>query len=527
MNKLMSGKFRLLIAGLALAGAVSAADIRFRVERFEVAGENPLTNEETQAVLAGFAQGSQDLNGLNEAAKALEQAIREKGVAFHRVVVPPQKLGEGGVVQLKVVVYKLGEVVVEGNKHYSNKSVLGSLPSLRLGEVPDNDAIVQDLRVANNHPNKKLNLTYKQKAKTESLSAKVNVEDDRPEHFSFMMNTRGTRDTGGYRMALGFQHADFLGLDHVLNVNFAFSPDHFDEIKQYGFSYQLPVYATRGWVTGYWLRSDSDAGNIAGLFDVSGSGDIGGVHYTQYLPKWKSYEHWLDVGYDDKTFNNHVLFGRLQKQDLGVSVVSRPISLTYRNEMTWEFLRGGFNIGWARNLNGGPGNTDVIYARSRSGAKDDWDVWRYGAFLDVSLPAEWTFRNQLSGQYTDEPMIAAEQLGMAGMTTVRGYQEREVAADIGNIYRGEVWTPQWVPNVNFLAFYDHASGKMLKTLQGQKESLLLRSAGLGGRYNLHNNFVVAVDLAYAFDDARTTVTGPMTGTSSGSGKVNAMLYYRF
>ncbi|WP_162232284.1 ShlB/FhaC/HecB family hemolysin secretion/activation protein [Methylogaea oryzae] len=210
-----------------------------------------------------------------------------------------------------------------------------------------------------------------------------------------------------------------------------------------------------------------------------------------------------------------------------MSVVSRPISLNYRNEMTWEFLRGGFNVGWARNLNGGPGNTDVIYAKSRAGAKDDWDVWRYGAFLDVSLPGEWTFRNQLSGQYTDEPLIAAEQLGLAGMTTVRGYAEREMAADIGNIYRGEIWTPQWVKDVNFLAFYDHASGKMLHTLAGQKESLLLRSTGLGGRLNLKNNFVVAVDLAYAFDDARTTQTGPVTGTTSGSGKVNAMLYYRF
>ncbi|WP_054772860.1 hypothetical protein [Methylogaea oryzae] len=90
MHKLAGGALRLLVAGLMLAGAVCAADIQFRVERFEVAGENPLSAAETQAVLTAFSQRSQDLNGLNEAAKRWSRLSVKRAWRFTGSSCPPR-----------------------------------------------------------------------------------------------------------------------------------------------------------------------------------------------------------------------------------------------------------------------------------------------------------------------------------------------------------------------------------------------------------------------------------------------------
>jgi hemolysin activation/secretion protein len=510
-----------LVLGMGSCGEVFGAppvkDIEFFVERFEVVGDNPLSPGKASEIVAPFAHKAHSLASLREIAKTLEQAIRDRGYSFYRVVLPPQTLESKAVVQLKVVAFRLGDISVEGNRHFSRENVLSSLPDLELGVSPNNETLAQQIKVANNHPQKKLGLTFRQLDKPDTIGAKVTVEDESPHQFTLMMNTRGSQQTGDFRIAAGYQYSNLWGLDHIVNVSYTTSPDHFDEVRQYGASYMLPIYPLRGWLSGYYARSDVDTGTIGGLFQVSGSGELGGVHYQQYLPRWKTYEHWLDIGWDDKLFNNSVVYGRVQ--DLGVDVRSRPFSVAYRGQLNWQRHHAGFEFGWAGNLGGGDDNTKAAYAGTRAGAKPDWDALRYGAFWDIGLPAAWTWRHSFTGQYSSDPLIPAEQIGLGGLTTIRGYRERETGGDIGHIYKTEIWTPQWLPGLNFLAFYDQGHRELHNPQPGEKDSLWLRSTGMGARWQWRDQLSVSVDLAYAFD--RGTQTQP------GSGRVHAQLLYRF
>ena len=63
----------------------------------------------------------------------IEAELTASGYAFYRVIVPPQALES--VVKIQVLPFRLANVSVSGNKHFSNENVLASLPSLRKGDT--------------------------------------------------------------------------------------------------------------------------------------------------------------------------------------------------------------------------------------------------------------------------------------------------------------------------------------------------------------------------------------------------------
>src|SRR3989304_6839933 len=116
----------ILLATPCPAGSAEAVpSIRFHVRDFLVEGENPLSPEQTGAVLKIFLGEHEGLEGLVEAAAELESAIVGAGHSFHRVILPPQTLG-GDQVRLQVIVLKLANVEVTGNQFFPNDNIRAS-----------------------------------------------------------------------------------------------------------------------------------------------------------------------------------------------------------------------------------------------------------------------------------------------------------------------------------------------------------------------------------------------------------------
>lgn len=506
---------------LALASANACADggqsIDFPVEHFSVDGENPLSESITRQWLSGYTHQKHTLTSLRNVAKSLEKYLHEQGYAFYKVTIPPQTLGKESTIHLNINAIKVGEIEVEGNQHFSKSNILASLPHLVENTSPDHDRLAMDIKQANQHPHKQVSVAFYPQASRDNLGARVSVKDRSPHEFIWMMNTRGSAQTGDFRMMGAYQYSNLWDMDHIINVNYTLSPDHFDEVRQYGASYQLPVHFTGGWLSGYYARSDVDTGTVGGLFDISGSGEMGGVHYKQYLPRWHSYEHTLDVGFDDKLFNNNVIYGKVQ--NIGVDVRSRPFSVAYKGQLSVDPVRAGWDMAWVGNLESGDYNNRQAYNGTRAGARPDWNVLRLGAFWDVNLPLAFTWRNAVTGQYSSDVLIPAEQIGLGGLTTVRGYREREVGGDSGHIFKTEVWSPELMPGLHVLAFYDQGHRELQHSQAGEKSSLWLRSTGLGARWQWQQHLSLSVDLAHAFDNS--------TQTQAGSGRVHAQMLYRF
>ncbi|QBC44389.1 POTRA domain-containing protein [Iodobacter fluviatilis] len=84
-------KFRLCLLASIISGFVWAEEPLFNVSSFNVKGENPLSNDDSQQLLQAYLGNNRSLSDLQQAASAFESALRERGHGFLRVTLPPKK----------------------------------------------------------------------------------------------------------------------------------------------------------------------------------------------------------------------------------------------------------------------------------------------------------------------------------------------------------------------------------------------------------------------------------------------------
>ena len=474
--------------------------IRFTVNRFLVEGETPLTTSALEAYFQPLQNKQYTLKDLQAVSRQLETTLREQGYPFYRVVLPPQTLS-AGTVTFRIVSFALGDLTVTGNHYFSTENILRSLPGLQKSASPNMQELSAELKVANKHPSKQVQVTFKPSDGKDQINASVNVNEQRPYQASLIFNTVGTRQTGNIRMTGALQYSNLWDLDHVLSGSYATSPDHADSISQYGVNYSMPIYPAKAWLNAYYAFSDANNG-VIGDYNISGSGEMYGIHYSQYLPKIGQYHHWFEIGLDNRFFINDVQFLNIP---IGSNVRSVPISLQYKGEYPWTNAQLSYYLQWLGNTEIGDYNSAQDYQNSRGGARQDWSILRYGSTLSVNWQ-RWLIQTTFIGQHSDDRLIAGEQLGIGGSYDVRGYQERETSADSGQIVKLEVTTPSW-QNFNLFAFYDYGHGTINQASPGVRSDWNLSSTGAGAAWQWRNNFQAKIAVANALNNAVTTHPG--------------------
>jgi hemolysin activation/secretion protein len=494
--------------------AAAGGEVQFVVTELRVEGDNPLPPEDVQALLLPYLGEHEGFLGLQGAAEALEELLRARGFAFHRVSIPRQRTSSGSI-RFLVQASRIGTIAVEGAEHYTADDVRRSLPVLVEGGTPNSRALARQLELANSHPTRRLGMTMKKSERAGYLDATLKVQDRSPHQFFSTINNRGSEETGEARWAVGYQHSDVFGLDHVATLTFTTSPGHWSDVAQYGFNYSVPLYGLGGTLSAFYSYSDVDSGTIADFFEVSGQGKFGGVRYLQNLLPFGKYRHRAELSVEDRLFDNNVDF---RGRPIGVDVRTRPVGIRYSGEWVYPNANVGFNLGASVNLPGGSDNDDDAYNRSRTGADNDWRVLRYGLNADYSFASKWLLRSRLNGQYSRDPLISGEQIGFGGSDVLRGYDERAVAADRGVQASVEAWAPPVLPSLSLLAFADGAYGKREQVQPGESRALTLSSVGLGARWRPNEHISLTVDVG--------VVTNGAGSSEAGDARVHATLLVR-
>ena len=134
--------------------AEASAGPVFQIRGFNVSGDNPLSGDETSRVLAPFLRSDATLDTLQKATQALETAMKAKGFALHKVALPPQEIG--ATVNLNVVKFVIGKVVVEGAQNFSEANIRNSLPELKEGTAPNFRTLAVQTAIANENPSRQV-----------------------------------------------------------------------------------------------------------------------------------------------------------------------------------------------------------------------------------------------------------------------------------------------------------------------------------------------------------------------------------
>ena len=480
-----------------------AADAHFVVTGFAIEGDNPLTERDTQALLAPYLGEHEGFLGLQGAAESLEELLRERGYAFHRVSIPQQRTNSGRI-RFVIRAFRIGSIKVEGAEHADTATVLASVPALVEGQTPNSRVLGRSLELANTHPTRRLGVTVKKALRPGYLDATLKVQEQAPQQFFSNVNNRGSGDTGIGRLAFGYQQSNLFNRDHSLTLTYTTSPGHWEDVAQYGLNYSIPIYAFGGSLSAFYSYSDVDSGTIADFFQVSGKGQFGGLRYVQRLLPIGKFRQQAELAIEDRLFDNNVDF---RGRAIGVDVRSRPLSVRYSGEWVYPSSNLGFFIGAAVNLAGGNNNTTNDYLRSRVGAGTDWKILRYGANADYSFSNHWLLRARFNGQYSADPLISGEQLGFGGSDSLRGYDERVVAADRGATLSVEAWAPPIAEGLTVLAFADAGYGKREQVQAGEARTLTLSSVGLGTRWRANQHIMLSVDVGVVANGAGSAHAG--------------------
>lgn len=504
----------LLLAAILFCSSLAQAQgglPRFEIKRFDLSGNSLIEPDEANTVLRPFTGPGKTFSDIEAARQALLIAYQKAGFGAVQVVVPEQEVN-AGVVKLEIQQAKVSTVKVGGNKFFSKENIRRSLPNLREGETPNTREVTRDLRVANESPAKQVTVFFKSGEKAGEVEATAQVSDDKPTKIFVSLDNTGSGETGYQRLGVGFQYANLWDKDHVVTLQYTTSPDHISDVSIFGLGYHLPLYGHRSSLDIYGGYSDVNSGTVAGLFNVSGSGTVGGIRLNYYLDKHGEYEHKLGLSQDYRAFQSNVDFSGVQ---LGSDVTVHPISLTYSGQLRFENSgQIGFFVGAGKNIPGGSNGDQAAFNLARTGAKASYTVYRLGANLSYPFSSGWEVQGLFDSQYTPDALVPGEQFGLGGLNSVRGFKEREISNDSGYRASVELYSPDFSrafklenSRLRALVFYDQGHVKRNKALPGEVSSIGIGSIGAGLRLGLGRNFNARFEYAYVVDGAPTRAAG--------------------
>lgn len=504
----------------ATPAAAQTETQKFAVQRYEVKGNTLLASALIDETLRPYTGQSREYGDLQRALEALELLYRKAGYSAVQVYVPEQEL-TGGTIRLEVTEARLSAITIVGAEHFDEQNIRNSVPALRAGVSPNATDISANVQLANENPAKQIEVVLRAGEAEGEVNSDVRVTDAPPSKWFVTADNTGNEQTGNWRTGIGFQHANLFNRDHVVTLNYSTSPEKSGDVAIMSASYRLPLYTQGHSIDVIVAKSDVNAGTtatVAGPLSFSGKGDIAAVRYNWLLPRRGVYTHRVIFGADYKAFRNSCTlgsFGAAGCGSAGVDITDRPVSASYAGQWTEPRSSTDFSVGYARNIPGiGNGRgSDFAAARpspiGQGGADSRFSIVRATASHIRALEGDVQIRFAAVGQYTRDALIAPEQLGIAGSTSVRGFLEREVARDVGYFINVEVYTPDWAAasglpgNLRGVGFYDRGTARnnALPGETAQQETIA--SIGAGLRWNLQRNATVRFDVARVMQGSLT------------------------
>lgn len=516
--KLRSCAFAIAV-GWACALPVVAQDERFDILRFDIRGNTLLPAGQTTGLVAPFVGKGRVYGDIQKALEALENAYRAKGYGTVNVHVPEQEI-TSGVIRLDVSEGRLGKVTVTGNRHFDTANIRASLPNLREGAAPNLRQISENVQLVNENPAKQVEVTLGTGEDAGQVDAKVAVSEQDPQRFFVTFDNSGTMSTGRHRLGLAYQHANLLGNDEMLTLAYTTSPDpwidHPDGVKVdvYSIAFRKPFYAIGDSLDFIYGNSSVNVPSsvlaLGSPFGIVGKGEVMAVRWNHLFPRRGEYSSRLVFGFDYKHINSTCNPDARGFTSSCTPYTLRPLSATYSGQWQGVGYQGNYNLGLAWNAfpTGSrynepvSGKTDRYSFVAGRPVSDDFMVLRFGGSYARAVSG-WQLRAALAGQHTDSGLPSAEQLGLAGSTAVRGFDERAVSADTGYVVNLEAYTPNLaghvgVPgNLTGVLFYDLARGynNGVVGTPALNVNTGLASAGFGLRYALDKSYSFSIDLA--------------------------------
>ena len=400
---------------------------------------------------------------------------------------------------------------------------------VRSGEPFNYTVLYSQFRELNSNPDLAANIELrlaKDDPDGRALGVDVNVEEEWPFHAILGVDNYGTDSVAGspdeWMGRLTLQRLNLWKADHALTLN-GFSA--FDGTLYGGAgSYYLPftlLDARDAAVTVHGGYSEVDADEVVDRIDVYGTGWFAGVQASTELLTSLDYSLRLALGITYRATEDGLRLhedGRRYKLDpTEVDIIPLSVALMFSNRnldalygRSYLTLEGVCNLG---------GSDEEEFEQQRSAADPEYWLVRAqlariqtfgGSPTDQGYAGRSILFAKAETQFAGGALIPAEQMGVGGANSVRGYEERAYLGDHAAVFTLEYRTPLLLglfthppkdsktatkDRLQFVAFSDLGFFSRVDPLPGEITDEMLWGAGVGLRFAWSENYQLRCDYA--------------------------------
>lgn len=472
---------------------VSAID--FYVSRVQVNGVSYFAEDRIRAIFEPLEGQRIRLEMLREKADYLQALYAERGFLLTRVIIPPQRI-EGGTLVIEVVEGYIDDVLLENSFGVGARLAQDKLERLQ-GQRPLNIRKLDGkLLILNEVPGIAVKTLLRPGSELGAASMLVSTSRLPNQGFGSISNT-GSAAIGPALYSLGYTINSPLGRPGAMDLSATFAGRSFEELQAVSARYAIPIHSSGAILYLGGLAARARPGGAAADLGISSVSSSLEARLRLPLHRNRSSALYLEGGF---------LFARSRITALGAEITHDKI-LSYqtglRGRHQSSFGQTNAQVFVTAGLPAFGALDTSITNPSVEGFKASFIKVAWQLDHVVAVNNSISFLARMAGQWTDDRLLAGEQVAFGGPFLGRGYVPSALTGDRGVGALAElrfnlpsIQAPDVISNVEVYGFTDVAKAKLLAAdgIPAQKEHLM--SYGFGLRTLLLNRLFLDLQLSF-------------------------------
>lgn len=487
--------FALAVSACLPAGAAveESPPPRFDVMEYAIEGNTVLPAIDIERAVYPHLGPQLTLADVERARAALERSYQDAGYRTVAVEIPEQR-ADDGVIRLRVVEGRIGQVRVTGSRYYSQGRILAQAAAADEGEVPYFGALQRDLQGLNRAGGRRVVPVLRPGKSPGTTDIDFSVEDKPPLSGNLEASNQYSPNTTHSRLSGSVRYDNLWQREHGLSLQFQTTPEDTGETKAFSASYIAPLDSGDA-LAAYGVYSDSNVAAL-GSTSVLGRGKIFGLRHIHPLAARSGISQSLTLGIDYKDFKENVVFAG--SPAINTPIRYLPFSASYAigiedGDGRWDISTG---VGLSFR---GMVSDEKEFRNKGNDSHASYLVWKWDIARSQSLGKSFGLHARFDGQVTDQHLVSNEQFGAGGVGSVRGYLQSEALADDGNHLalelRGPAWR-EWSMELRPHAFLEGAWLRNHTGPQSPEQRVELASTGFGFSLRAWNRLALTLNLGW-------------------------------
>lgn len=407
----------------------------------------------------------------------------DNGELFVKIIIPKQDISDAEL-ELLVVKGKVDRVYVEGNKYYSSDFITKGF-SLKKGDLLDHDKMIESLLMLNDYTDLSVKSFPKKGTDFATADILLQVEDEKPFHFTATYDNLGSKSTSKNRATLSLFHGNTITDGDEIDLSYTLGLKQ-SNTKLLRTNYAFRVGNKHTKISMGYLKANYVAAGDFSILDIKGDTQIYTLGITQ--PFTRSMKNRVDLAfnYSYKNIKNYLL-GSLSSED-------KINTLNFSG--LWQYVDVYNAYSLNANLSKG------VAGYGDFGSRVDVDInflkFNLSQFYSRYITDTNSLLISMNAQYSGDHLPVVEMFSIGGLGSVRGYEPSVGLGDSGYTlstewnYKPKFENKLYADSLQLALFVDHGKIFINDPVPGQEKNANLTGAGVYIKANYEKKYFVSL-----------------------------------